>query len=132
MQAQGCSVLLKSIEVAQWYLAANPGQLALVLMAEAQVGYVMRALAALDAERAAAVEPRVEAQRRWNEAVQRRMQGTVWIQGGCASWYLDERGRNTTLWPDFTFRFFRELRRFDRAEHRFTAVPAREAVPVAV
>jgi 3-oxoacyl-[acyl-carrier-protein] synthase III len=24
MQAQGCSVLLKSIEVAQWYLAANP------------------------------------------------------------------------------------------------------------
>ena len=34
MQAQGCSVLLKSIEVAQWYLAANPGQLALVVMAE--------------------------------------------------------------------------------------------------
>ena len=34
MQAQGCSVLLKSIEVAEWYLAANPGQLALVVMAE--------------------------------------------------------------------------------------------------
>ena len=34
MQAQGCSVLLKSIEVAQWYLAANPGQLALVIMSE--------------------------------------------------------------------------------------------------
>jgi 3-oxoacyl-[acyl-carrier-protein] synthase-3 len=34
MQAQGCSVLLKSIEVAQWYLAANPGQLAIVIMAE--------------------------------------------------------------------------------------------------
>ena len=34
MQAQGCSVLLKSIEVAEWYLAANPGQLAIVVMAE--------------------------------------------------------------------------------------------------
>jgi len=34
MQAQGCSVLLKSIEVAQWYLAANPGQLAILVMAE--------------------------------------------------------------------------------------------------
>ncbi len=34
MQAQGCSVLLKSTEVAQWYLAANPGQLALVVMSE--------------------------------------------------------------------------------------------------
>ncbi len=40
MQAQGCSVLLKSIEVAQWYLAANPGKLAIVLMAEAHTPYV--------------------------------------------------------------------------------------------
>jgi len=34
MQAQGCSVLLKSIEVAQWYLAANPDQMVMVLMVE--------------------------------------------------------------------------------------------------
>jgi 3-oxoacyl-[acyl-carrier-protein] synthase-3 len=40
MQAQGCSVLLKSIEVAQWYLAANPGKLAIVLMSEAHTPYV--------------------------------------------------------------------------------------------
>src|SRR4026209_2849497 len=40
MQAQGCSVLLKSIEVAQWYLAANPGRMAMVLMAEAHTPFV--------------------------------------------------------------------------------------------
>lgn len=40
MQAQGCSVLLKSIEVAQWYLVANPGKLAIVVMAEAHTPYV--------------------------------------------------------------------------------------------
>jgi len=39
MQAQGCSVLLKSIEVAQWYLAANPGRMAMVLMAESHTRY---------------------------------------------------------------------------------------------
>jgi len=39
MQAQGCSVLLKSIEVAQWYLTANPGKLAVVLMSEAHTRY---------------------------------------------------------------------------------------------
>ena len=39
MQAQGCSVLLKSIEVAQWYLAANPGKLAIVVMAEAHTPF---------------------------------------------------------------------------------------------
>jgi 3-oxoacyl-[acyl-carrier-protein] synthase III len=40
MQAQGCSVLLKSIEVAQWYLTANPGKLAIVVMSEAHTPYV--------------------------------------------------------------------------------------------
>ena len=40
MQSQGCSVLLKSIEVAQWYLAANPEKLAIVLMAESHTPYV--------------------------------------------------------------------------------------------
>ena len=39
MQAQGCSVLLKSIEVAQWYLAANPGKLAIVVMSEAHTPF---------------------------------------------------------------------------------------------
>jgi 3-oxoacyl-[acyl-carrier-protein] synthase-3 len=40
MQSQGCSVLLKSVEVAQWYLAANPNKLAIVLMAEAHTPLV--------------------------------------------------------------------------------------------
>src|SRR5829696_1486869 len=40
MQAQGCAVLLKSIEVAQWYLAANPNQLAIVVTSEAHTPYV--------------------------------------------------------------------------------------------
>jgi 3-oxoacyl-[acyl-carrier-protein] synthase III len=40
MQAQGCSVLLKAIEVAHWYLCANPGKLALVLMSEAHTPHI--------------------------------------------------------------------------------------------
>lgn len=35
MQAQGCSVLLKTVEVAQWFLCSNPGKVALVLLSEA-------------------------------------------------------------------------------------------------
>ena len=39
---------------------------------------------------------------RYNADLDERMQGTVW-NTGCASWYLDETGRNATLWPDWTF-----------------------------
>src|SRR5438445_11275989 len=35
MQSQGCSVLLTSVDVAQWYLAAKPGEIAFMLMTEA-------------------------------------------------------------------------------------------------
>ena len=57
-----------------------------------------------------------------------RMEGTVWTAGGCASWYIDRTGRNTTLWPGFTFRFRRLLRRFD-AESYVCAPPVRSAEP---
>ena len=35
------------------------------------------------------------------------------MNGGCASWYLDKHGNNTTLWPGFTFEFRRMLASFD-------------------
>jgi cyclohexanone monooxygenase len=43
---------------------------------------------------------------------------TVWTTGGCASWYLDDRGRNTTLWPGTTWRFRRQTARFDPSAYR--------------
>ena len=45
------------------------------------------------------------------------MEGTVWIEGGCSSWYIDRNGLNTALWPDFSFKFGRELRRFEPSAH---------------
>jgi hypothetical protein len=45
------------------------------------------------------------------------MRRTVWTVGGCASWYLDHHGRNTTLWPTFTWRFRRATRRFHSSEY---------------
>ena len=40
MQAQGCAVLLKAIEVAGWYVAANRGRKVLIIMAESHTPYI--------------------------------------------------------------------------------------------
>ena len=104
------------------------GHNSVVYMAEAQAAYVDQALGAV--EDGATIEVAPAAQRRWNEALQSRMAGTVWLEGGCSSWYLDANGVNTSLWPDFSFRFARALRRFDPSEHRI-APPARAPEPVA-
>ena len=102
------------------------GHNSMVFMIEAQITYVLDALRTMRAQGAGRLEVRPEAQRAYNEAIQRKLEGTVWNTGGCASWYLDENGRNTTLWPDFTWRFWRRTRRFDPAP--YVLAPARAAV----
>jgi cation diffusion facilitator CzcD-associated flavoprotein CzcO len=94
------------------------GHNSVVFMAEAQVEYIAQALAHLHDERIESIDVRPEAQRRWNAEIQRKMKGTVWTEGGCQSWYIDADGLNTSLWPDFSFRFARALRRFDLGEYR--------------
>ncbi len=73
----------------------------------------------MESEGLATVQPRADVQRHWNADLQRRMSRTVWSTGGCSSWYLDDHGRNTTLWPRSTITLKRLLSRFD-AEHYLT------------
>jgi acetyl esterase len=68
------------------------------------------------------VEPTAEAQAAFVAKVDHDMQGTVWTAGGCASWYLDRQGRNSTLWPGFTFAFRQRVAPFDPGEYR-TVMP---------
>jgi cation diffusion facilitator CzcD-associated flavoprotein CzcO len=89
------------------------GHTSIVLMIEAQAGYVVDALRRMDDDGIAAIEPTPAAERAYADRMQHELAGTVWNAGGCASWYLDDRGRNTTLWPTFTFSYGRELARFD-------------------
>lgn len=89
------------------------GHTSMVFIIEAQVAYLRDAVRTMRERGWAAVAPRPAAFRRWNANLQRRMKRTVWTRGGCDSWYLDEHGRNTTLWPKSTVTFRRQLARFD-------------------
>jgi hypothetical protein len=99
-------------------------------MIEAQVRYVMDALAHMDASGATRVAVKADAQRAYNEHIQRKLADTVWNTGGCSSWYLDRNGRNATIWPDFTFRFWGRMRHFDPHAYELTA-NARSRAPEA-
>jgi hypothetical protein len=56
--------------------------------------------------------------------------GTVWVAGGCRSWYLDGRGRNAALWPDFTWRYRRRVARMRPEEYVATAARRERRVSV--
>jgi cation diffusion facilitator CzcD-associated flavoprotein CzcO len=92
------------------------GHTSVVLMVESQLRHIRQVLDHADRAGIDAVEPTEEAQRRWTEFVDHRMRGTVWVSGGCASWYLDATGHNSTIWPGYATGFRLRLRRFHRRE----------------
>ncbi|BDU08261.1 flavin-containing monooxygenase [Nocardia cyriacigeorgica] len=89
------------------------GHTSMVYMIESQINYVADALATFDKQDLRTVEVRREVQDRYNADLQRKLAKSVWMTGGCSSWYLDKHGNNTTLWPDFTFEFRRLTKQFD-------------------
>ena len=99
------------------------GNSSMVLMIESQLNYLADYLRRLDASGAAALDATPDAQRRWNQEVQRRMTRTVWNNGGCRSWYLDGNGNNTVLWPGTTAHFRRETRSLDMSEYELVKTP---------
>ena len=88
------------------------GHNSMVYMIESQLNYVMDALRVMDAEGFTEFEVRPDAMAAYNAQIQSKLPGTVWMSG-CASWYLDADGKNTTIWPDFTWRFRHRTRRFN-------------------
>jgi len=93
------------------------GHTSVLIMIEAQLEHLSKALRYLRRTGAAGLAPRDEAQLAWTAEVDRAMRGTVWTAGGCRSWYLDPTGRNYSLWPGTTWAFRRRLARFRPGEY---------------
>jgi cation diffusion facilitator CzcD-associated flavoprotein CzcO len=109
------------------------GHTSQIFMIESQLGYVLACIRTMHQRGLETVEVRPETQGSFNREVQSRMPRTVWLGGGCSSWYIDSQGRNTSLWPDWTFRFRRRTRNFDPASYVTTPAnaPRSAVVPVA-
>jgi hypothetical protein len=87
------------------------------MMMEAQVEHAIGAIGHLERAGGVALEPRPDAQAAFLAEVDRRLANTVWVTGGCKSWYLDATGRNSTLWPGTIPLFERRVTRFRPGEY---------------
>jgi cation diffusion facilitator CzcD-associated flavoprotein CzcO len=102
------------------------GHSSIVFMIESQINYVADALRAMRRRGAGVAEVRPEVQRSYNEELNRLTEGTVWVTGGCSSYYIDRNGHNSTLWPTFTWPFRQRLRHFDEASYSLEPAPSRQ------
>jgi cation diffusion facilitator CzcD-associated flavoprotein CzcO len=103
------------------------GHTSIVFMIESQIAYVLDALRTMRRRGAGTLEVREGAQAAYNAELDRMTKGTVWVTGGCTSYYIDRNGHNSALWPTYTWPFRRRLREFDVAAYSLAA-RAREDV----
>lgn len=102
---------------ANFFLLLGPnstlGHSSMVYMSEAQVDHVGEALRAMRAAGATRIEVRREVHDAYNRDLDRKLARSVWERGGCTSYYRDANGRNSTIWPDWTWRFRALAARWD-------------------
>jgi len=102
------------------------GHTSQVFMIECQIAYILDALEVLHGDDTIGEVLESVAQGHADE-LQRKIAKTVWASG-CSSWYLNEHGRNVTMWPDYTAVYWRRTRRFDPTDYvisrRRAAAPA--------
>ncbi len=100
------------------------GHNSVVIMIEAQARYIAEALKKLRAAGGLALDVTAAAEQRFVDSVEQRLRGTVWQDGGCDSWYKDERGKVTTIWPGSAGSYQRALKSVDLQDFSVLATQA--------
>jgi cation diffusion facilitator CzcD-associated flavoprotein CzcO len=103
------------------------GHGSVVWKAESQTTYVIDALRVMRERNLSSFEVLPETQDRYMRWVDEDLDATVWARGGCRSWYLDDGGRPSLMWPRTMWSFGRMLRHFDAEHYRLRS--AREFGP---
>jgi cation diffusion facilitator CzcD-associated flavoprotein CzcO len=98
------------------------GHNSVVLMIEAQVRYVMECLKLMNRRKQRVMEVRHAVQDAFVADTHQRLQGTVWLSGGCHSWYQDQKtGEVTTIWPGSVVGYMRRTRGVTPSDYQLSS-----------
>ena len=96
------------------------GHTSMTIMIEACVNYVVECLKTIRKREAKSMDLKPEVQTAFNEDLQKRLAKTVWMTGGCQSWYISKTGKNTSLWPMSTLTYMSRTKRVNEGDFSFS------------
>ena len=102
------------------------GHNSVILMIEAQVNYLVQLIEAAMKAGNMAIEPKPAAAKAYDDLIQAKLQNRVWA-ADCGAWYVDEHGRNYTLYPHNVSRFIKDMAVPDLAEYDIHPAPVAAA-----
>src|SRR5699024_12060700 len=93
------------------------GPSSIVYMLESKAEHVSQLIELAPRGPRGTIEVRDEVMAAYADRMDRELAGTVWNDGGCSSWYIDSRGRNSLQWPTFTYRYRDQVTTIDPTEY---------------
>lgn len=85
------------------------GNLSLIMISEHQIDYIISLLDKMGRDGLTSLAPKAEAYQQYNAAMNERVKDTVWVTGGCDSWYIDESGL-PNLYPFPPQQYLRDMK----------------------
>jgi cation diffusion facilitator CzcD-associated flavoprotein CzcO len=94
------------------------GNLSLIMISEHQVDYIISLLEEMRRLRLSYIVPSQKAYEDYNADMSQQIKKTIWVTGGCDSWYIDASGQpNLYAYPPTTY--LKDMHKLDLAEFEF-------------
>lgn len=91
------------------------GHNSMIFMIESQVNYIIQCIQNLRENAYRYMDVKNDLQENYNREIQKKLSHTVW-NSGCVSWYQTSTGKNTAIYPGFTFQFWNRLKKMKRED----------------
>lgn len=102
------------------------GNLSLIMISEHQVDYIISMLNEMKKKQLSSMSPKISAYKEYNEKMIERVKDTVWVTGGCDSWYIDDAG-HPNLYPFPPQMYLKEMHRPNLNEYEARPLSNRHA-----
>ena len=94
------------------------GNNSMIFMIESQVNYIVQCIKNLRENGYKYLDVKENIQENYNFEIQKKLAHTVW-NSGCVSWYQTSEGKNTSIWPGFTFQYWKRMKNLNREDFKW-------------
>jgi cation diffusion facilitator CzcD-associated flavoprotein CzcO len=92
------------------------GHNSVIFMIESQVNYILQLIQLTEKTHNKAIVVKDSVQDQFNNDLQKNFQGTIW-QSGCVSWYQQDDGKNFSLWPTYTWKYWLKTNKVNPSDY---------------
>lgn len=93
------------------------GHTSVIYFIESQMNYVIDGIQKARANQWKSFEVKEPIENDYNIRLQEKLKKSIWQVGACKSWYVNSKGVNTTMYPEFSFIYRKNTKKFKETDY---------------